>query len=155
MKKISKMTWIKIILSVLVIGVMVFFICKWNIKLDPPQKIPLETPEIIITQMYVKVVMPARIIDQQYDADAMHSDPEGYAMRFNNNNEVYNKTLRFSYQNGAQVGDTVQLKYTDYFNYQTTSDWKIISIEPPFYESTESSESHSSEYIKGVISGIE
>lgn len=51
MKKISKMTWIKIILSVLVIGVMVFYVCKWSITLDPPAKakpvVKTEAPKVI------------------------------------------------------------------------------------------------------------
>lgn len=39
MKKISTMSWIKILLTLVVIGTMIFFICKWNVSLDPPRQI--------------------------------------------------------------------------------------------------------------------
>lgn len=43
MRRISKMTWIKILLIVVVVGTMVLLVCKWSVKLDPPRQIkPIE-----------------------------------------------------------------------------------------------------------------
>ena len=39
MKKISTMSWVKIILTVIVIGTMVFLVFKWNVTIDPPPPI--------------------------------------------------------------------------------------------------------------------
>lgn len=145
MKTISKMSWVKIILTVVVIGVMVFFVSKSNVSLDPPRKIaPAKT------QMLVDVVMPSYIMDEQNDVDLLHRDPEAYANRFNSNNELYNRSITLVCEN-VQAGDTVQLKYCSYFNYQTVSRWDLVSIEPPFYESIEQTESKYVEYIKGVV----
>ncbi|MFZ4648842.1 MAG: hypothetical protein ACOYMB_04435 [Patescibacteria group bacterium] len=146
MKKISKMSWVKIILTAVVLGTILFFICKWNVTLDPPQKIGQAK-----TQMLVDVVMPAYIIAEQHDVELQQKNPEAYANRFNSNNELYNRSITLVCENGAQTGDTVQLKYCSYFNYQTVSLWALVSVKPPFYESIEQTESKYVEYIKGIV----
>lgn len=140
------MSWVKIILTVVVVSVMVFFVSKWNVSLDPPRKIaPAKT------QMLVDVVMPAYILAEQYDVDLQQRNPEAYANRFNSNNELYNRSITLVNENGVQAGDTVQLKYCSYFNYRTVSNWDLVSVKPPFYESIEQTESKYVEYIKGVV----
>lgn len=39
MKKISKMTWIKLLLIVVVIGTIVFLSFKWSVSIDPPKQV--------------------------------------------------------------------------------------------------------------------
>jgi len=153
MKKISKMTWIKILLPLAVIGTMIFFVCKWNVKLDPPRPIK-EVSKITPTQMVIDVVIPECIKAEQIDVDLSQRDPEAYANRFNSNNELYNRSLEFAYQSGVRVGDTVQLSYCSYFNYNSASHWDLVSVRPPFREGTEQTESRCVEYIKGVIRGL-
>jgi hypothetical protein len=149
MKKISKMSWVKIILTAVVLGAIALLVCKWNVSLAPPQKVaPAKT------QMLVDVVMPAYIIAEQKDIDLKQKNPDAYANRLNSNNELYNRSVTLVCENGVQPGDTVQLKYCSYFNYHTVSHWDLVSIEPPFYESIEQTESKYVEYIKGVVRAV-
>ncbi len=47
MKKISKISWVKIILTIAVLGTILFFICKWNVSIEPPRKVsPAKTQSI-------------------------------------------------------------------------------------------------------------
>lgn len=103
------------------------------------------------TQMVIDVIMPAYVRAQQNDADLYHRNPEAYTERFNSNNKLYNRSVTFPYENGVNVGDTIQLSYCSYFNYQDVSIWNFVSIEHPFYERTEQTESKYIEYIKGTV----
>jgi hypothetical protein len=146
------MTWIKIILSVVVIGTIVFFICKWNVSLDPPQQIKEVTnTEKLPTQMVIDVVMPAYKRAEQNDIDLHHKDPEAYANRFNTNNELYSRSIKFAYENGVTVGDTVQLKYSHKYDPPQETYWDLVSIKSPFYESIENGQYTYVELIKGIV----
>ncbi|MDA3802328.1 MAG: hypothetical protein PF488_00290 [Patescibacteria group bacterium] len=147
MKKISTVNWVKIILTVVVLGMITIVVCKWNVSLEPPQKI-----ESAKTQILVDVVMPAYIIAEQTDVDLQQRNPEAYANRFNSNNELYNRSITLVCENGVQSGDTVQLKYS--FNYCMTPHWDLISVKPPFYERFKQTDSNYIEYIKGVVSAV-
>jgi hypothetical protein len=141
----SKMTWIKILLCVVVIGTMMFYIYSWNISLEPPKKVP--PPK---TQILVDVVMPAYAQAEQSDLVLYKKDPEAYADRFNRNSELYNRSLSLV-ENGVEAGDTVQLKYFHQYNPPQETYWKVVSIKPPFYESVENGEQSYVEHVKGVV----
>ena len=149
------MSWIKILLTVVVIGTIAFFICKRNVSLDPPRQIKeVSKTEIIPTRMVISVVMPAYVRAEQIDIDLHQRDPEAYANRYNNNNELYNRSVWFAYKNGVQVGDTVQLKYFHKYDPPQETYWGLVSIKPPFYESVENGEYTYIEYIKGVVRAL-
>ena len=131
MKKISKMSWVKIILTTVVLGIMVFFIYKWNVKLDPPKEIaPAKT------QILVEIVIPGNL---------------DYKFKIPN-------TLEFTCEDSVNVGDTVQLKYFNkYIAPQEVSSWELVSVTPPFYEKTEFNDNPTTgsythiEYMKGIV----
>lgn len=146
MKKISKMSWVKIILTAVVLGTIVFIVCKMSVSLDAPGKVaPAKT------QILVDVVMPARIIAEQIDADLLQRDIEAYTSRFNSNKELYDRSIVLVCEKGIQFGDTVQLKYCFY---NTASRLDLVSINPPFCESIERTEFGHVEYIKGVVIAV-
>jgi len=135
MKKISTMTWVKLSLTAVVVGTIVFFFCHWHVSLEPPQKVAPAKPQIL-----VDVVMPAYIIAEQNDVAYVKS-----------NNELYNVSITLVCENAVNVGDTVQLSYCSYFNYRPVSRWDLIAVSPPFYEYIDQTESQHVEYIKGVV----
>lgn len=131
MKKISKMSWVKIILTTVVLGTMVILIYKWNVKLDPPKEIALAKNQILVDVMIPNV--------REYEFKLPH-------------------TLEFTCENYVNVGDTVQLKYFNkYIAPHEVSRWELVSMEPPFYEKTEFNDNPTTgsythiEYMKGVV----
>jgi hypothetical protein len=131
MKKISKMSWVKIILTTVVLGTMVFFICKWNVSLDPPREIALAK-----TQILVDIVIP-NVREYEFKLPSK---------------------LEFTCENDVNVGDTVQLKYFNkYIAPHEVSRWELVSIQPPFYENTEFNDNPTTgsythiEYMKGIV----
>lgn len=151
MKKMKKISWGKIILTVVVIGIVVFVICEFNVSLDPPRQIEEVVKTQLPTQIVVGVLMPAHAIAEQNDFHLQRSNPEAYANRFNSNNELYNRSIEFAYEAGMEIGDTIQLKYSSYFNYRDVSIWKLLYTKPPVYESIEQTESSYVEYLKCVV----
>ena len=149
------MSGVKIILTAIVLGTIVFLICKWNASLDPPRQIKEAVSKTEIstqpTQIVIDVVMPAYVRAEQTDIDLYQRDPEAYANRFNSNNELYNRSVKFVYENGVQVGDTVQLKYFHKYDPPQETYWDLVSIKPPFYESVENGQYTYVEYSKGVV----
>ncbi len=135
MKTISKMSWVKIILTTVVLGAMVFFIYKSNVKLDPPREIALAK-----TQILVDVIIP---------------DVQEYEFKLPD-------ALEFTCENrDVNVGDTVQLKYFDkYIAPHQVSRWELVSVEPPFYEKTEFNDNPTTgsythiEYMKGIVRAV-
>jgi hypothetical protein len=142
----SKMTWIKILLPLVVFGTMAFFVSKWNVSLPPPKKIAPAKP-----QMLIDVIMPAYARAEQTDLNLYKRDPEAYADRFNRNNELYNRSISLVCEDQVKAGDTVQLKYFHQYDPPQETHWDLVSVKPPFYESVENGQYQYLEYLKGVV----
>jgi hypothetical protein len=148
----KKITFVKILLIVVFIGTMIFFTRKWNVSLEPPRQIKeVSKTEKLPTQMVIDVVMPAYARAKQNDSDLHQRDPEAYADRFNRNNELYNRSVSFAYENGVSIGDTVQLKYFHQYDPPEETYWDLVSTKPPFYESVENQQYTYVEYTKGIV----
>lgn len=143
------MTFIKILLSTVVIGTMAFFIYEWNTPLlAPPKTVAPAKP-----QMLVEVIMPAYAKAEQTDIELYKRNPEAYAERFNMNNALYNRSIPFVFENesGVKAGDTVELRYFHQYNPPQETHWDVVSVKKPFYESLENVQDHHLEYLKGVV----
>jgi hypothetical protein len=146
MKKICKMTWIKLSVLLVAIGSISLHASISSVTLPPPREIAQAK-----TQLLVDIIMPAYAVAEQTDLALYDRDPDAYADRFNRNNALYNRSIELSSDYEAKDGDTVLVKYSQPYNPSQNKYWEVISNKPPFIESVMSGEYSYIEHVKGVV----
>jgi hypothetical protein len=146
MKKLSKMTWIKLSVLLVAIGSISLHASMSSVTLEPPREIAKAK-----TQLLVDIIMPAYAAAEQIDLALYDRDPDAYADRFNRNSALYNRSVGLPSEFEAKAGDTVLVKYYLQYDPPQQTYWEVISAKPPFNESVMSGQYTYVEYVKGVV----